>query len=88
MSMDNAVAPKHSCQLETRHWVITDGEGETSIVNGPGVIGQFSCLLTMSLDSKWIKYLWITIGFMAAIIQLGVICMQGIADHVFGSWAT
>lgn len=41
MSMDSDVAPKHSCQLETRHWVITDGEGETSIVNGPGVIGEY-----------------------------------------------
>lgn len=27
-------------QLMTRHWVITDSDGRTEIVDGPGVIGQ------------------------------------------------
>jgi len=40
MSMDAGVNRRHACRLETRHWVITDGNGKTSTVNGPGVIGQ------------------------------------------------
>ena len=27
-------------QLLTRHWIITDGEGKTQEVRGPGVIGE------------------------------------------------
>lgn len=27
-------------QLQSRHWVITDGEGEVEEVRGPGVVGQ------------------------------------------------
>ncbi len=27
-------------QLLTRHWIITDGSGETKEVRGPGVVGQ------------------------------------------------
>jgi ApaG protein len=29
-----------SAQLRTRHWVITDGEGRTEEVRGPGVVGN------------------------------------------------
>ena len=33
-------APREeSCELLTRHWVITDGNGETERVDGSGVIG-------------------------------------------------
>ena len=27
-------------QLLSRHWIITDGEGDTEEVRGPGVVGQ------------------------------------------------
>lgn len=37
----DANADKHlSCQLETRHWVITDDEGTEERVDGPGVVGM------------------------------------------------
>lgn len=40
----DANADKHlSCQLETRHWVITDDEGTEERVDGPGVVGMLSC---------------------------------------------
>ena len=29
-----------TAQLQSRRWVITDGNGETQIVEGPGVIGE------------------------------------------------
>jgi len=29
-----------SCQLTTRHWVITDGNGKVERVNGEGVVGE------------------------------------------------
>lgn len=29
-----------AAQLRTRHWVITDGEGNVEEVRGPGVVGQ------------------------------------------------
>ncbi len=29
-----------TAQLLTRHWEITDGNGEVSIVDGPGVVGE------------------------------------------------
>lgn len=38
--MDKEAHPRHACQLETRHWVITDDNGEIETVNGPGVIGK------------------------------------------------
>lgn len=41
MSMDADANRSQSCQLETRHWVITDEDGQEEIVDGPGVIGEF-----------------------------------------------
>ena len=41
MSMDADASRSQSCQLETRHWVITDEDGQEEIVDGPGVIGEF-----------------------------------------------
>jgi F-box protein 3 len=41
MSMDAGVSRKHSCRLETRHWMITDSNGKTTRVDGPGVIGEY-----------------------------------------------
>ena len=29
-----------TCQLRTRHWIITDGEGKVEEVRGPGVVGK------------------------------------------------
>ena len=31
---------EHSAQLLTRHWIITDANGEVQEVRGPGVVGQ------------------------------------------------
>jgi len=31
---------RETVQLLTRHWVITDGDGQTEEVRGPGVVGQ------------------------------------------------
>src|SRR5437867_184431 len=30
----------HTVQLETRHWIITDGEGKVQEVRGEGVVGK------------------------------------------------
>jgi ApaG protein len=30
-----------SAKLMTRHWIITDAEGETREVRGPGVVGEY-----------------------------------------------
>jgi uncharacterized protein affecting Mg2+/Co2+ transport len=38
--MDKEAHPRHACQLDTRHWVITDDDGEQETVNGPGVVGK------------------------------------------------
>jgi F-box protein 3 len=40
LSMDAQVRPSATCQLETRHWKITDESGIEESVNGPGVIGE------------------------------------------------
>ena len=37
---------RETVQLLTRHWVITDGEGQTEEVRGPGVVGQQPVLET------------------------------------------
>ncbi len=31
---------RHTLQLMTRHWRITDGDGRIQLVDGPGVVGQ------------------------------------------------
>ena len=38
-------APLHSCQLVSRHWVITDASGRSDEVRGAGVIGEHPLLL-------------------------------------------
>lgn len=38
-------APLQSCQLVSRHWVISDASGRTDEVRGPGVIGEHPLLL-------------------------------------------
>ena len=49
MSLDEqqaaGVAPLHSCQLVSRHWIITDAAGRTDEVRGAGVIGEHPLLL-------------------------------------------
>ena len=42
--MDENVHPRFACQLETRTWYITDGNGHVETVNGPGVVGKHSLL--------------------------------------------
>ena len=44
MSMESGGSPALSCQLETRHWVITDEDGQEEYVDGPGVVGWLSSL--------------------------------------------
>lgn len=39
--MDPKSSVVDSCQLETRHWIITDGNGHVERVDGPGVVGQY-----------------------------------------------
>ena len=35
-------SPKgESCQLETRHWIITGEDGHEEMVDGPGVVGKY-----------------------------------------------
>ncbi|XP_013383630.1 F-box only protein 3 isoform X1 [Lingula anatina] len=41
MSMAEDEDPKESCQLETRHWIITNEEGNEERVDGPGVVGHY-----------------------------------------------
>lgn len=38
--MSESAPPQCSCQLETRHWIITDEEGNEERVDGPGVVGK------------------------------------------------
>ncbi len=40
MSMSDEMSPFDACQLETRHWIITDEEGREDRVDGPGVVGR------------------------------------------------
>jgi len=53
ISMD-AAAPEHlSCQLQRRHWTITDGNNRVENVSGEGVIGECIGFYTYS---KWDVY--------------------------------
>ena len=40
MNMDPQASKSESCQLETRHWIITDESGKEETVTGLGVVGQ------------------------------------------------
>ena len=40
MSMDKNAPDDLSCQLMSRHWVITDGNDKVEEVSGPGVVGK------------------------------------------------
>ena len=42
MKMDENASPDLSCQLVSRHWIITDGDGNDEEVDGPGVVGKSS----------------------------------------------
>lgn len=41
MSMSPDAPQSESCQLETRHWIITDDKGSEEQVDGPGVVGEY-----------------------------------------------
>lgn len=45
MSMPEHALEKESCQLESRHWIITDENGLEERVDGRGVVGEASSLL-------------------------------------------
>ena len=50
----DAAAPEHlSCQLQRRHWTITDGNNRVENVSGEGVIGECIGFYTYS---KWDVY--------------------------------
>ncbi|GFY61978.1 f-box only protein 3 [Trichonephila inaurata madagascariensis] len=41
MSMSPEAPQSEACQLETRHWIITDDNGSEEQVDGPGVVGEY-----------------------------------------------
>ncbi|XP_077530876.1 F-box only protein 3-like isoform X2 [Haemaphysalis longicornis] len=41
MSMSEEASERESCQLETRHWIITDENGLEERVDGRGVVGEY-----------------------------------------------
>ncbi|GBM45339.1 F-box only protein 3, partial [Araneus ventricosus] len=41
MSMSPDAPQSEACQLETRHWTITDDNGSEEQVDGPGVVGEY-----------------------------------------------
>ncbi|PRD26956.1 UNVERIFIED_CONTAM: apaG [Trichonephila clavipes] len=41
MSMSPDAPQSEACQLETRHWIITDDNGSEEQVDGPGVVGEY-----------------------------------------------
>lgn len=41
MTMSPDAPQSESCQLETRHWIITDDNGSEEQVDGPGVVGEY-----------------------------------------------
>ncbi|XP_054718207.1 F-box only protein 3-like [Uloborus diversus] len=41
MTMSPETPSSESCQLETRHWTITDDNGSEEQVDGPGVVGEY-----------------------------------------------
>lgn len=48
-------APKcDSCQLKTRHWVITDANGEVTRVDGLGVVGNYP-VMRPGAEFTWIS---------------------------------
>ena len=40
MSMLEDASVSESCQLETRHWIIVDEDGQEKRVDGLGVVGM------------------------------------------------
>ncbi|KAK3593207.1 hypothetical protein CHS0354_002734 [Potamilus streckersoni] len=54
MSMDKNANPYHSCQLVTRHWIITDEDGREEVVHGPGVVGEFP-VMRPGAEYSWIS---------------------------------
>ncbi|KAL3884114.1 hypothetical protein ACJMK2_030336 [Sinanodonta woodiana] len=54
MSMDKNADPYHSCQLMTRHWIVTDENGKEEVVHGPGVVGEFP-VMRPGAEYTWIS---------------------------------
>ncbi|XP_067129199.1 F-box only protein 3-like [Centruroides vittatus] len=54
MSMDEDAPKSESCQLETRHWIITDENGEEKRVDGPGVVGEYPVMFP-GASFSWIS---------------------------------
>ncbi|PVD29033.1 hypothetical protein C0Q70_11630 [Pomacea canaliculata] len=54
ISMDSRADKCLSCQLETRHWIITDDEGREERVDGPGVVGEYP-IMTPGAEYSWIS---------------------------------
>lgn len=54
MKMDKDAHPRFSSQLETRHWTITDANGQVERVDGPGVVGEFPIMKPDS-EHTWLS---------------------------------
>lgn len=54
MSMSPDAPQSESCQLETRHWIITDDKGSEEQVDGPGVVGEYPVMYPGAIFS-WVS---------------------------------
>ncbi|KAK7503114.1 hypothetical protein BaRGS_00005740 [Batillaria attramentaria] len=52
MSMDKNADKRKSCQLESRHWIITDEDGREEHVDGPGVVGEYP-VMSPGAEFSW-----------------------------------
>ena len=49
--MDPQALNSESCQLESRYWVITDKSGKMETVNGLGVVGTYTLLVSLNFST-------------------------------------
>ena len=49
--MDPQALNSESCQLESRYWVITDESGKMETVNGLGVVGTYTLLVSLNFST-------------------------------------
>ena len=59
MSMDTDADPRHSCQLETRHWIVADMDHLCiEEVNGSGVVGKSVLHVRLSVIGIRLYVVW------------------------------
>ncbi|XP_076311124.1 F-box only protein 3-like isoform X5 [Tachypleus tridentatus] len=54
MSMGKDVSTLESCQLVSRHWIVTDENGHEERINGPGVVGEFP-IIKPGTSYSWVS---------------------------------